>query len=155
MYRMQTARPSRNKALLFGTASLAVFASIAGNPAFAQTNTAAQTNTTVQSDNPAVETVVVTSYRGRLEEATNYKRDSVNFTDSIFAQDIGKFPDTNIAESFNRIPGVTISRDVDGEGVNIAIRGLGTDFTKILLNGAQVAVASTGPTDAQNTNREV
>ena len=153
MYRMQTARSSRNKALLFGTASLAVFASIACNPAFAQTNTAAQT--TVQSDDPATETVVVTSYRGSLEEATNYKRDSVNFTDSIFAQDIGKFPDTNIAESFNRIPGVTISRDIDGEGVNIAIRGLGTDFTKVLLNGADVAIASTGTTDSQNTNREV
>jgi TonB-dependent receptor len=155
MYRMQTARSSRNRALLFGTASLAVFASITGNTAFAQTTTAAQTNTTVESDNPAVETVVVTSYRGSLEEATNYKRDSVNFTDSIFAQDLGKFPDTNIAESFNRIPGVTISRDIDGEGVNISIRGLGTDFTKVLLNGAQVAVASTGTTDSQNTNREV
>src|SRR5580698_2923971 len=155
MYRTQAARSSRNRALLFGTASLAA---LICNSAFAQetVNTTANTTTTnATTDNQAVETVVVTSYRGSLEESTNYKRNSVNFTDSIFAQDIGKFPDTNIAESFNRIPGVTISRDIDGEGVNIAIRGLGTDFTKILLNGAQAAVASTGTTDSQNTNREV
>ena len=51
--------------------------------------------------------------------------------------------------------GVTISREISGEGLNVTIRGLGTNFTKILLNGAPVAVASTGRTDAQNTNREV
>jgi len=154
MHGMQTARQGRNKALLFSTASLAALALSFSQPANAQTaQTTASAN--AQTDQENVETVVVTSYRGSLEESTNFKRNSVNFTDSVFAQDIGKFPDTNIAESFNRIPGVTISRDVDGEGVNISIRGLGTNFTKILLNGAQVAVASTGSTDAQNTNREV
>ena len=50
---------------------------------------------------------------------------------------------------------MTISREVTGEGLSIAIRGLGTNFTKVLLNGAPVAVASTGRTDSQNTNREV
>ena len=77
------------------------------------------------------------------------------FTNSVFAEDIGKFPDANIAESLNRIPGVTILRDSDGEGVNVSIRGLGTNFTKILLNNAQISVASTGPIDQQNNNREV
>ncbi|WP_202978798.1 TonB-dependent receptor plug domain-containing protein, partial [Acinetobacter baumannii] len=42
-----------------------------------------------------------------------------------------------------------------GEGLNVTIRGLGTNFTRVLLNGAPVAVASTGRTDSQNTNREV
>ena len=87
--------------------------------------------------------------------STDAKRESVGFTDSIFAEDIGKFPDTNLAESFNRIPGITITREISGEGLNIAIRGLGTNFTRVLLNDAPVAVASTGRTDAQNTNREV
>ncbi|MGH8295777.1 MAG: TonB-dependent receptor, partial [Steroidobacteraceae bacterium] len=77
------------------------------------------------------------------------------FTDSIFAEDIGKFPATNIAEAFNRVPGVTITRDITGAGVDIAIRGLGSQFTKVLLNGAPIAIASTGPTDAQGTNTEV
>ncbi|MBX3563624.1 MAG: TonB-dependent receptor [Sphingomonas sp.] len=109
---------------------------------------------TAQSD-PQEDEIVVSGYRASLASSTNAKKNSTGFTDTIFAEDIGKFPDTNIAESFNRIPGVTISREVTGEGLNVTIRGLGTNFTRVLLNGAPVAVASTGRTDAQNTNREV
>jgi TonB-dependent receptor len=74
--------------------------------------------------------------------------------DSVFAEDIGKFPDTNLAESFNRIPGINISREITGEGLNVAIRGLNTNFTRVLLNNAPVAIAAAGQ-DAQNQNREV
>jgi len=102
-----------------------------------------------------VQEVLVTGYRKSLTQSTDAKRDAIGFIDQINAEDIGKFPDTNIAESFNRIPGITISRDIDGEGTDISIRGLGTNFTKVLLNGAPVAVASTGTTDSQNTTREV
>jgi len=52
-------------------------------------------------------------------------------------------------------PGHHDHRETSGEGLNIAIRGLGTNFTRILLNGAPVAIASTGRTDSQSTNREV
>jgi TonB-dependent receptor len=100
------------------------------------------------------EEIIVSGYRASLQSQTNAKRNSIGFTDTIFAEDIGKFPDTNIAESVNRIPGVTISREVTGEGANVAIRGLGTNFTRVLLNGAPVAVASVR-FDAQSTNREV
>jgi TonB-dependent receptor len=103
----------------------------------------------------SVESVTVTGYAASLQKATDAKRDSTNFTDTVFAEDIGKFPDANIAESLNRIPGVTISREVTGEGINVSIRGLGTNFTKVTLNNANVAVASTGATDAANANREV
>ncbi|MFS2003323.1 TonB-dependent receptor [Duganella sp. CT11-25] len=99
--------------------------------------------------------IQVTGFRASLETSARDKREAVGFQDSVFAEDLGKFPDTNIAESLNRIPGIQISREIDGEGLNIQIRGLGTSFTKILLNGAPVAVASTGRTDNQNTNREV
>jgi TonB-dependent receptor len=102
-----------------------------------------------------VETLVVTGYRASLESSTKDKREATGFVDSVTAEEIGKFPDSNIAESLNRIPGVLISREITGEGLNIQIRGLGQSFTKILLNGAPVAVASTGRTDNQNTNREV
>ncbi|HEV2701352.1 MAG TPA: TonB-dependent receptor [Steroidobacteraceae bacterium] len=122
-------------------------------PLFAQTAPANDAAAPASSDQ--IQEVVVTGYRVSLKEATDAKKAAVGITDSIFAEDIGKFPDTNIAESFNRIPGITISRDINGEGVDISIRGLGTDFTKVLLNGAPIAIASTGPTDAQNTNREV
>lgn len=99
--------------------------------------------------------IVVSGYRASLQSSTNAKKNATGFVDTIFAEDMGKFPDTNIAESFNRIPGVTISREITGEGLNVTIRGLGTNFTRVLLNGAPVAVASTGRTDSQNTNREV
>jgi TonB-dependent receptor len=102
-----------------------------------------------------LEEVVVSGFRRSLTDSTDAKKNSVGFTDSIFAEDMGKFPDTNLAESFNRIPGITITRETSGEGLNIAIRGLGTNFTRVLLNDAPVAVASTGRTDSQNTNREV
>jgi TonB-dependent receptor len=108
-----------------------------------------------QSGIGTAETVVVTGYRASLVSSTNAKRVAVEFSDSIFAEDIGKFPDTNVAEAFNRVPGITINREITGEGLNVAIRGLGTNFTKVLLNNAPVAVASTGRTDAQNANREV
>ncbi len=137
---------NRAKSVLRGTTLLAGIgaAFVAVAPAYA-----------ADADATGVETVVVTGYRASLTAATDAKRASTNFSDSIFAEDLGKFPDTNIAESFNRVPGVTITREVDGEGVDIQIRGLGTSFTKVLLNGAQVAMSSTGTTDSQNTNREV
>jgi TonB-dependent receptor len=102
-----------------------------------------------------METVTVTGYRASLASSTNAKRDAVGFTDSVFAEDIGKFPDTNIAEAFNRIPGITISRENDGSGVRVAIRGLDTNHAKVTLNGATVMTASTGNTDAGGANREV
>lgn len=104
---------------------------------------------------PELQEVVVSGFRESLAKATQAKEDAIGFTDSIYSEDIGKFADNNIAESFNRIPGITIVRDITGQGVNIAIRGLGPDFTKVLLNGAPVAVASSGPYGAQNTNQEV
>jgi TonB-dependent receptor len=107
------------------------------------------------NNNNTLEEVVVTGIRASLQSSTEAKKEATGFSDSIFAEDIGKFPDSNIAESFNRIPGITIARDISGEGVNIAIRGLGQNFTRVLLNNAPVAVASTGRTDAQSTNREV
>jgi TonB-dependent receptor len=102
-----------------------------------------------------VEEVVVTGFRASLQSATNAKRESVGFSDSVFAEDIGKFPDLNIAESLNRIPGIQLSREVTGEGLNVAIRGLNTNFTKTTINGAAVGVASTGRVDGQGQNREV
>ncbi|SDA24482.1 TonB-dependent receptor [Sphingomonas sp. NFR15] len=108
-----------------------------------------------QAADAAAQDIVVTGYRSSLAKSTNAKREATGFTDSIFAEDIGKFPDTNIAESFNRIPGITITRDITGEGVNVAIRGLGSNFTNVTLNGAPIAVASSGATDAQGTDRSV
>jgi TonB-dependent receptor len=99
--------------------------------------------------------VIVTGLRKSLEDASLFKRESVNFTDAVFSEDVGKFPDLNIAEAINRIPGIQLTREIDGSGVNVAIRGLNTNFTKVTLNGSQIAVASSGKTDAINSNREL
>ena len=128
-----------------------------GNVLLAQTVPPPAQGTEQNPENPApvLSEVVVTGFRESLAKATSAKRDAIGFTDSIYSEDIGKFADNNIAESFNRIPGITIVRDITGQGVNIAIRGLGTSFTKVLLNGAPVAVASSGGYGSQNTNQEV
>src|SRR3954465_7822805 len=140
-----------NSQLRFAIAGILSTAAFAMPAAYAQDATPAATG----SQGEEVEEVVVTGFRAALESSTNAKRESGGFSDSIFAEDIGKFPDSNLAESFNRIPGITITRETSGEGINIAIRGLGTNFTRVLLNDAPVAIASTGRTDSQNTNREV
>ncbi len=139
------------------TGKTSVYLSICVAAALSQSHTAmAQDSSSTSAVNdPGLEELVVTGYRKSLQDSTNFKKDSIGFADGVFAEDMGKFPDTNVAESLNRIPGVTISREITGEGVNVSIRGLGTNFVKVLLNNAPIAVASTGPTDQSNTNREV
>ncbi len=97
-----------------------------------------------------VETIVITGFRSSLESALNKKREENAIVDVIKAEDIGKFPDTNLAESLQRVPGVVIDRDA-GEGRNITVRGLGLDFTRIRINGLE-AQASTGGTDSSGGN---
>ena len=81
----------------------------------------------------ALEEVVVTGYRSSLEQAIKIKRDTDAEVDSILAEDIGKFPDQNLAESLQRIPGVAITRE-EGEGREITVRGLGPQFTRVRIN---------------------
>ena len=107
------------------------------------------------SDGEQVEEVVVTGYRASLQSSTIAKRESTGFSDTVFADDIGKMPSQNLAESLARIPGVIINRDVTGEGQQISVRGLGPNFTKVTLNGNAMSVASSGSLDAGNRNREV
>jgi TonB-dependent receptor len=97
--------------------------------------------------------VVVTGFRASLQNSVGAKRDNISVSDSIFAEDIGKFPDLNLAESLQRIPGVQIARDVTGEGTSVAIRGLGRDFTQITLNGAPVETASDSNIDNVSSGR--
>ena len=113
---------------------------------------AAAASAPAQKPAAALETVTVTGLRAALESALNVKRDDNGIVDVIKAEDIAKFPDANIAESLQRIPGVVIDRDA-GEGRNITVRGLGQDFTRVRINGIE-ALATTGGTDSSGgTNR--
>ncbi|WP_228896166.1 TonB-dependent receptor [Pseudoduganella aquatica] len=135
-----TRRPARFNVRLAGSTSITAMALAIGAayaPAYAQsTPPAAQEPTTV----------VVTGMRAALESALNKKREDNGIVDVIKAEDMGKFPDTNLAESLQRVPGVVIDRDA-GEGRSITVRGLGQDFTRVRINGIE-GLATTGGTDS-------
>ena len=84
-----------------------------------------------------VEIIAVQGIRGSLLKATDLKRSNEGVVDAIVAEEMGKFPDTNLAESLQRITGVSISR-ANGEGSQITVRGFGPDFNMVTLNGRQM-----------------
>lgn len=92
--------------------------------------------------NETIQEVVVTGLRQSLETSMTIKRDSLGIVDAISPEDIGKLPDTNLAESLQRITGVSIDRS-GGEGAFVTVRGFGPEFNTVLLNGRQIAT----PTD--------
>ena len=94
--------------------------------------------------------IVVTGFRQSLEAAINVKREAVGAVDAIVAEDIAKFPDQNLAESLQRIPGISISRD-GGEGRSITVRGLSSQFTRVRVNGMETIATSV---DGASANRD-
>ena len=146
-YHMTRTNP-RARFALSASASLAVL-SLALAAGQAQAQTAPQTE---PDDATTVDEIVVTGFRASLANALNIKRTEAGVVDAISAEDIADFPDTNLAESIQRIPGVSIDRDA-GEGRSLTVRGLGADFTRTRINGME-AQATTGATDSSGgTNR--
>jgi iron complex outermembrane receptor protein len=96
--------------------------------------------------------IVVTGYRSSLEQAINLKRDTNAEIDTILAEDIGKFPDQNLAESLQRIPGVAVTRE-EGEGREITVRGLGPQYTRVRINGMEALTTTGGPDNEGGVNR--
>lgn len=90
--------------------------------------------------------IVVTGFRASLASALVDKRRETAAIDTIKAEDIGKFPDSNLAESMQRIPGVALARGDGGEGKNISVRGLGAQFTRVRINGME-GTSQTGASD--------
>jgi TonB-dependent receptor len=94
--------------------------------------------------------IVVTGIRSSLESSMRLKRDAQGVVDGIVAEDIGKFPDTNLAESLQRITGVSIDRSI-GEGSKVPVRGVGPDFNLVLLNGRQMPASGLQDTSAASS----
>lgn len=118
---------------------------------FAAPNVMAQENEDAESERQ-LDTVLVTGFRNSLAEALSVKRQSTGVVDAIVASDIADFPDLNLAESLQRIPGVAIDRQA-GEGRRITVRGLSGDFTRVRINGME-ALSTGGGSDASGgTNR--
>lgn len=96
--------------------------------------------------------IVVTGYRGSLREAINVKRNANAVVDVITAEDVGKFPDRNVAESLSHIPGVSIDRRF-GEGEKVAILGTDPALNRMLLDGHALASADWGGNDNDPSSR--
>ena len=118
--------------MMFG-ASVAAMA-VAAQPAFAQDAAA---------DEADGNEIIVTGIRASLSKSADTKRNAIGVVDAISAEDIGKFPDTNLAESLQRITGVSIDRN-SGEGSKVTVRGFGPDFNLVLLNGRQMPASGLG-----------
>lgn len=102
--------------------------------------------TEVEQD--TIEVIQVTSFRDSIIRAKDLKRESMISQDSIVAEDITDFPDLNLADALQRVPGVTITREA-GEGRQISLRGLGPDFTRVQVNGMEALGTSSSPMDAR------
>ena len=126
----QTLNQDRNSGFKKKIIATAVASALLGGNHFAQ----AQTDGTIEE-------VVVTGIRASLQRSMDIKRSSQGVVDAISAEDIGKFPDTNLAESLQRITGVSIDRQ-NGEGSKVSIRGFGPDYNLVTLNGRQMPGAS-------------
>ncbi|WP_210132420.1 TonB-dependent receptor [Stenotrophomonas rhizophila] len=109
---------------------------------------------TTPSETPSATTldsVQVTGYRYAIEKSLQQKRDANAVVEVITAEDVGKFPDKNVADSLQRVPGVVITRD-GGEGKSVSVRGLDPDLTLTQLNGNYIATSETNDEASRSFN---
>jgi len=140
---------STKKALVMSAASTAIALAM-----FAGAAQAADTAPAAESAPDAVDAIVVNGFRKSLGAARALKKESAIVADTIVAEDMAKFPDLNLAESLQRLPGVAINRE-GGEGRRVSLRGLGPDFTRVQLNGMEVLGNVDSPMDSRGqTSRD-
>lgn len=123
-----------------------MLALVAAAPSVAQTQApAAGTSQDSQTDVGNTDEIIVTGLRGSLQRNLDLKRESSGVVDVISAEDIGKFPDSNVAASLQRLPGVSIQRSGSrGEPTGITVRGFGGDFNTTLYDGRRISTATGG-----------
>jgi TonB-dependent receptor len=109
----------------------------------------AAADTTADAKQP--EKVIVTGYRYSIEKSLDQKRNANAIVDVVTAEDIGKFPDKNVADALQRVPGVIIDRS-GGEGKNVSVRGLSSELTLTQLNGNYVATAESNGDPSRSFN---
>jgi len=142
--RVAPQRTLLTSALLVALSQAPLHAQTVVQPAVGQATPAAeagQRTATTDEDARTLDAVVVQGIRGSLTSSMNLKRDSQGVVDGIVAEEIGKFPDTNLAESLQRISGVSIDRTL-GEGSRVTVRGVGPDYNLVLLNGRQMPTSA-------------
>ena len=127
------------KTILLASAAAAAFLAA---PAAAQTGQE-DVDQTASEEAADGDVIVVSGYRQSLERAIDIKRETIGFSDSIVATDIADFPEQNLSEALQRVPGVTIERD-KGLGTRVNVRGLPTEFTHVQINDLATASGSGG-----------
>lgn len=125
---MGNTKGALRKAFVYGASSFAI-AALAG-PVMAQD--AASAAAPAAKDDSTV--VVVTGIRGSLQRSMNIKKNADGVVDGISAEDVGKYPDTNLADSLQRVTGVSINR-VNGEGEQVTVRGFGPGYNSTTVDG--------------------
>jgi len=112
---------------------------------FVLTPTAGLAQEAADSSNsePAPETIVVTGIRASYERALETKRNADAIVDAISAEDVGKFPDQNVAESLSHLPGLAVDRSF-GQGEKVSILGTDPALNRVLINGQTIASADWG-----------
>lgn len=113
---------------------------------------AAHAQDTAAGGGEVLEEIIVTGIRGSLRQAIEVKRAANSVVDVISAEDVGKFPDRNVAESLSHIPGVSIDRRF-GEGEKVAIHGTDPALNRMLLDGHALASADWGGNDNDPSSR--
>lgn len=104
-----------------------------------------------KADAKQLDTVVVTGYRSSIEKSLDQKRNAIAVVDVVTAEDVGKFPDKNVADALQRVPGVVIDRS-GGEGKNVSVRGLSSELTLTQLNGNYIATAESNGDPTRSFN---
>jgi TonB-dependent receptor len=121
----------KGKGLLLAATAGAALCIVVASPAEAQSDAASPPAAVPSADAATTQDIVVTGMRSSLTNAANIKKGSDQVQDSIVAEDIGKFPDTSVAETLQRIPGVQMSRNTRGEGNTYVVRGLKQVMTTV------------------------
>jgi TonB-dependent receptor len=121
-------------------------------PATEQTTPAAPAAAPAETDEVTnLDAVTVTGYRYSIEKSLDQKRNANAVVDVVTAEDVGKFPDKNVADALQRVPGVIIDRD-GGEGKNVSVRGLSSELTLTELNGNYIATAESNGDPSRSFN---
>lgn len=130
----------RSLLLMAATASLgSSFAAFAVDNANDAAPAAETTAANANANSPELQEITVTGIRASLEKSLEIKKDASVVLDSINAEEMGRFPDADVADSLEHLPGITIERTTGGEGIHVNVRGLGPQYNITTLNNRLLA----------------
>ena len=141
----------KQKSRMHARSSLSGAIAVALATAVLPVSAIAQQAATPTPDATTLDAVTVTGYRYAIEKSLQQKRDANAVVEVITAEDVGKFPDKNVADALQRVPGVIITRS-GGEGKNVSVRGLSSELTLTELNGNYIATAESNGDPTRSFN---